>query len=373
MAEDPKKFLKSLGERNSRAAIDALKQYPNKTCVFCAAPGLDCNPLYRFPKTDLFVYADAGSDFDSLWKMPPRPIERTPVGEGLGFAGCYCLGANAPNALVREPIVGELLRLGAGETPEVRLIMLQRTIGGERRTFWLLWVGLDAHRVYEAMFSARDLAPKCLCLFPAPENENSWDGPLAGLVKTNAAAKPEFIVSDDSCYDWPWAQTWQSFNGWPGMVMYALRDRTLNNLLPDSQVGIRTVVVKNAALTPETIGDAKAACISVASHEEFQWPGHVRLFVDAPEGYEPDTDTARLNPNFDTLALWGLPLRKALARLQRRCWGVDNLATTRLGFEDEGPELAQWRRTPGTPNRLTIHCELPGDVEAIGPYADEIH
>ena len=82
--------------------------------------------------------------------------------------------------------------------------------------------------------------------------------------------------------------------------------------------------------------------------------------------------TARLNPHFDTLNLSGLPLGTALARLQRRCQGAEKIATVRLGFEDEGPELDQWRRQPGEPLELTIYCELPGDVESLGPHADVI-
>jgi hypothetical protein len=250
------------------------------------------------------------------------------------------------------------------------MIKLRRTVGDERREFWVFVVGLDATRVYRALGSVWHVAPKYLCLPPGPEN--LWNGNLAALVQANAAAEPEFVISNDVGYNWPWAQPWQTFNSWQGMVMYALRDRTLERIRTAGQAGSRTVRVRNAALTPETIGDARAAHISIATHQQFHWPGHVKLWVQAPEEYAPDPRTARLNPNFDTLNVSGLPLGTALARLQRRCRVEEKIATVRLGFEDEGPELHQWRRQPGAPLELTIYCEHGGDVESLGPYADVI-
>ena len=107
MAEDPKGFLKYLAEKNSLEAMDVLKQYSSTsstTCVFCAEPGLDWNPLHRFPTTDLFVYADAGGDFDSLRGSIPPTIQQT--------------------CLILEPLGIELLRLGAREKPRVHMIKL---------------------------------------------------------------------------------------------------------------------------------------------------------------------------------------------------------------------------------------------------------
>ena len=273
MAESPKGFLKRMGAKTDQEAVDALKIYPSKTCVFCAEPQLDCNPLYRL-RADLFIYAGAASDFDSLWKQLPRPVEQTPVGQALTFLGGYRCGKDDPNALVQDPDVIQLFQLSAGETPEVSLIKLRRTVGEERREFWVLGVGLDAHRVYGTLFAARNLAPKDLCLFP--EHDNSWNGKLAGLVQANAAAEPEFVISSEVGYGWPWAQPWQAFSNWQGMVMYALRDRTPERICAAGRAGSRTVRVRNAALTPETIGDARAAYISVATHQQFHWPGHVK-------------------------------------------------------------------------------------------------
>jgi hypothetical protein len=369
MSEDPKVFMRRTAERSNQEAIAALGESPGKTCVFCAEPELDCNPLYRL-RADLFICADPANDFASLYELLPRRVEQTPAGPGLSFIGCYSQGAGDPNALVREPDLRQLLQLKADESPEVRMIELRRTVGSDQREFWVLGVGLEAARVYKALFVERGLALKYLCLFPGVDN--SWSGTLARLVQANADAEPEFVISSNASHDWPWAQLWQAFNNWAGMVTYALRDRPLDQVVARGSDGRRTVRVRGTALTPATIGEARIAHITVAAHQQYHWPRHIKLLVEAPPEYEPDPRTYRLNPTFDTVTLSGLPLKKALVLLQRKCLDADRVATIRLGFEDEGPELNEWRREPGAPLELTIYCEHEGDVVSFGPYADVI-
>jgi len=63
-------------------------------------------------------------------------------------------------------------------------------------------------------------------------------------------------------------------------------------------------------------------------------------------------------------------LRKIETVCKRR--GIKRLASVKLGYEDEGPALDQWRSTGGRVAKLTIHCPLPGDAVSFVPFADSI-
>jgi hypothetical protein len=51
---------------------------------------------------------------------------------------------------------------------------------------------------------------------------------------------------------------------------------------------------------------------------------------------------------------------------------VKRVASVVLGFEDEAPVLRQWRQAFGAVRELSIHAELPGNIELLGPYVDRI-
>ena len=81
-----------------------------------------------------------------------------------------------------------------------------------------------------------------------------------------------------------------------------------------------------------------------------------------------------MNPTFAAMPVTARSATQFLPTLETVCrrMRVDRVASVRFGFEDEGPVLKSWRRAPGQPTKLTMYCNLPGDVEAFGPYADAI-
>jgi hypothetical protein len=65
-------------------------------------------------------------------------------------------------------------------------------------------------------------------------------------------------------------------------------------------------------------------------------------------------------------------MEKALALLDDYCreTGFESVATSRIGYEDEGPVLDEWRRQTGPIKQLTVHCDTQGDWVSVGAHGD---
>jgi hypothetical protein len=282
--------------------------------------------------------------------------------------------------------LNQMFRRLKGLTPPDWAIMtrMSRSVAGTERRFWLLCISGDPVIEYRRFFTNRAVAPKYLAFSahhhdrPAVHNYK-WTGPLARAVQDNVKAEPEFVVTDDfgdtGTAHWPWALPWTRFTGaWRGFTAYALPSRQPKRVAADETGGKRKVVIQRDRLTPATVGDAEAVVISPELHRQFQWPKKLKLIVLWHHDYKPDARTLRMNPRFKVSLIGWEPLEKALLELDTLCKSmrVKRVASISLGFEDEGRALRQWRQSAGPIRELTLHLDLPGNIEAFGPFADRV-
>jgi hypothetical protein len=132
--------------------------------------------------------------------------------------------------------------------------------------------------------------------------------------------------------------------------------------------------VKGGRLTPEAVADCEAIVLPIALYTQHQqqWPVGARFLLLAPSD-----QAGQLHGQPDNVVFLGhrhAPLGHVLERITEKCaeLAVSRVSCVGIGYEDEGPELDQWRRQPGAPLELTIYCEHEGDVASFGPCADVI-
>jgi hypothetical protein len=392
MSESAKDFLKRKMKDSATEAIRCVKALDPDKVFFYADPlyerkTFDYGPLYRFAEVDLFIYAGREGTQNGMQESLQFIHEATPV--GLQLKECNIKSRflwpeqNKPeNLSIHEMFPQTNPPLADPDWAIMTKLLRQR--GGEKHEFWLLCIGGNSVDEYRRLFNFRGAAPKYLA-FGGFIREQAflnveWAGPLAEAVQANAQAEPQFIVTDEFVkfgkLTWAWAKPWIQFNSWKRFQAYALPARHRQQVQADAAHWERKVVIQQCSLTPETVGDAEAVVITPELHRQWQWPKKLKLIILANNDYRPDARTLRINGDQH----WATPLackqmEVALRELDRLCgmMNVQLVASVQLGFEDEGPVIRQWRQQAGVIQKLTFHLDLPGNVEAFGPYADEIH
>lgn len=378
-----KQFIGGLQWRFAAEARSVLSDLKKHRVFFFPNAGLNWNPLFRFTdRCDLFVYADHRFAPEDFRQAPV--LGATPVGEALKRVKRVPFNdRNWQEFAAETPSPwAELLRPTRTRQrrpkPWIEVVKHERTVGDEKRPVWLVYVGNDEVHTLRCLLQAQ-IAPKYLCLTTSGQGERDaqrldWLSAYGKAIQDNPGCEPEFVVRGWGAFDWPWIERWQNHNGWPEARTCALPLREHARITPDSQKGNRTVVVRQAALTPATCADADLIVMTPDAHRSYEWPAGVKLLVDAAPSYKPDSRTVRLNPHYTARRLCWKPLKEFLATVDAVCrkTGAKRVASVRFGFEDEGAELRAWRQRSGPASTLTMYCESPGDVESFGPYVDAI-
>lgn len=343
----------------------------------------DFNPLFRFGDVDLFIYAGSRGDTASLMVSLEALTSKTNF-----FAGGEVMSFNLDRdkshfkALfkswndVQQPDWAAMYRVWRPG--------LSHKSEGSNREVWVLFIRDDPALVYDRLFNARDKAPHYLAFSTNPGEtwvvpHHDWTSELALAVQSNEVAEPTLVITRDfggiRRQYWPWVQPWQEFNGWGEFVGYALPKQQLVPVVTAQEApSNRTIVIRRSLLRPEALKDEKLVIISPEMHHQQQWPPHIKLVVIAKPEYTPDARTLRLNPNFQTIDIKSVPMKQALEEVEKLCdlLAVSKVASAQFGFEDEGPALRKWRNSAGPARSIIFFLPLPGNVEAFGPFVDQI-
>src|SRR5262249_10872637 len=82
--ETPREFLKRNPlPKPEQVAKQALAVENRANAAFCAFPGLDWNPFYRFPECQLFVYVDNSVEEEDFDRAFEQIGNATPLGSHL--------------------------------------------------------------------------------------------------------------------------------------------------------------------------------------------------------------------------------------------------------------------------------------------------
>ncbi len=347
--------------------------------------GFDWEPLFRFTHLcSLFIYVDPCFNREQFTAAFNLIRDRqTKVGAGL-----ECLPAGNPDyagALDRDilpaAVQEQLDWLWAGtETgaPWVTAKLLGRNIGHHQRRVWLIYIGGSPLAAYQRLFADRRIAPCCLCLRQlrdedTPEEAQAtfadrnavwtkavlWDGPLGQMIRDQHAPLPEFLVGDGHEYDWPHTDIRQLMGDWRrdfGTTVRQLPGARWPDFPPVIDQGVRRVMVTLKPLNPQTAKRVDAIVVSPQFYLRYQWPEHLTVILKRPPqgAYEILPDNARIV----VCDIAGKPLAEGLRQIDQvaRQRKLSRVAANRLGFEDEGEYLSEWRQTEGAVRELTIHA-----------------
>jgi len=359
----------------------------------------DWEPLFRFSHLcSLFIFVDprfSREQFNDAFNL----IREGQTKVGAGLAGLPSCDPDYTATLARDILPAAVQEnldwLWAGtETvnPWVTAKALDRKIGQQVRRLWLIYIGGSPLVAYQRLFADRQLAPRCLCLreyadMDTPDaaeatiQERSaewtkavlWDGPLGQMIRDQRAPLPEYLVGDGHEFDWPHTDIRQLVADWQrdfGTTVRQVSGARWPDFQPADEQGARRVVVTLKPLNPQTAKDVDAIVVSPAFFLRYQWPEHLTVILKRPPqgAYEILPDNARIV----VCDLAGKPLAEGLRQIdqvarERSLWRV---AVNRLGFEDEGIYLSEWRQTDGAIKELTIHAIDDGTFLDMAPYVD---
>ena len=401
MAEDPKDVFrratevacytdapKHLGERRARTqrqreAQLVLENLHEHRVFYYPGAGQEWEPLRRLTHLcDTFIFCD--------WNVAAESVtgDFGLVGVVTDFIIPLCKEDVAYltdlQPLPRRIRDGVRDLAGADVKPWGKYAQLRRTVGDVTRNRHFFYLGMEGITAYFNLFAPQRTAPRVLCMkFGGDPNAvlfgNGADGLLGRIIRGVKASPEQMVGVGGPGLDWPYPTLWQQFPGWPGSPNAYVRENFEPGQIQPTPLGgaPRRVIVRRGLLTSENVGDCGAIVLTLEEYKQHlaSWPAHLRIFLLVP----PDQQGQLPRPD-DRVRFLGYksPLQNVLNNLAAAC-GQENIrrvarvASVGIGYEDEGPELDQWRRQAGMPLELTIYCEHEGDVESFGPHADEIH
>ena len=386
LAETPENVLLLAGavdrrrERTKvREAQDLLEHSHEHQVFFYPGSSSDWEPLCRFTHLcDTFIFCD--------WETEPGS-----VGEHFGVAGLttefvVTLDQGMVDYLSDNsrlhPRIWRIVKEVGGRPlkPWGKYARLARSVGNITRPIHFFFLGIEGVTTFFNLFTPMRTAPKIICLKGVGGFSGNWTGfhgwdqPLGQLVR-RCDNRPTHLVAEGGPGTWPYPCLWQRFADWDrSPAAYVAEDYGPKPLQAKPLGGARRVVVKRGILTPEVVAGCPAVVLPISlylQHQE-QWPAQATIMLLVP----PDQE-GQLPANHKRVVLLGskrAPLGELLGSLAQTCTnlGIDRVSSVGIGYEDEGPELDVWRRQSGPPLELTIYCEHGGDVESLGPFADEI-
>jgi hypothetical protein len=260
---------------------------------------------------------------------------------------------------------------------------LTRTVGDVTRKLHFFYLGMEGLTAYFNLFAPHKMAPRVLCMkLGADPNAvlfgNGANGLLGRIIRGVGKSPEQMVGVGGPGSDWLYPTLWQKFPGWPESPNAYVRENFEPGQIQPTPLGgaPRRVIVRRGLLTSENVGDCDAIVLTLEEYKQHlaSWPAHLRIFLLVP----PDQEGQLPHPD-DRVRFLGqkAPLQNVLNNLAAAC-GQENIrrvarvASVGIGYEDEGPELNQWRQQAGLPLELTIYCEHEGDVVSFGPHADVI-
>jgi len=355
----------------------------------------DWEPLFRFTHLcSIFIYVDprfSRAQFNDAFKL---------IGDGQTKVGAGLVSPRVGDPDHAETITRDILpaavqeNLDGTETvkPWVTAKALDRKIGQQVRRLWLIFIGGSPLAAYQRLFADRQLAPRCLCLreyayIDTPEEAEStiqerraewtkavlWDGPLGQMIRDSHAPLPEYLVGDGHELDWPHTDIRQLVADWQrdfGTTIRQLPGARWPDFRPADEQGVRRVILTLRPLNPHTAKDVDAIVVTPAFYLRYQWPDHLTVILKRPPqgAYEILPDHARIV----VCDIAGKPLAEGLRQIDQvaRERNLSHVAVNRLGFEDEGIYLGEWRQADGVVKELTIHAIDDGTFLDLAPHAD---
>jgi hypothetical protein len=262
--------------------------------------------------------------------------------------------------------------------PFIRAVQLRRRIGGDRLA-WFVIIGGNPMHVYRHLFANKAIAPGMLWLpRPLGVQQEDWDaftapdGPL-GLLFRPGAPQPRFVVAPNYLPGWQQTILFQRCHmSAPGfdLMVASLPGVQTSPAAANFQPGGRSVKISRTPIHPAKLADDELVVLTVREYRQHQWP--VQRVVLAIHVAEPAQQPLQLQ--LPHLPMLGQPMEKALGLLDDYCreHGFQRVASSRLGYEDEGQVLNSWREKPGQIEQLTLHCECDGDWLSLGGYGEAI-
>ena len=263
--------------------------------------------------------------------------------------------------------------------PFIRAVRLRRQLGEVAHFPWFVTIGGNPLHVARHLFAHKHISPHLLWL-PCPfgVQQEDWDaftgpgGPL-GLLFGPGAAQPRFVAAPN--YQPGWQQT-ILFQRCPmpspgfDLMVASLPGVKIPLAAANFQPGGRSVKISKTPIHPAKVTVDELAVLTEREYRQHQWPAQ-RVLI-ATHVVEPAQQPAQLR--LQRLPLLGQPMKRALGLLEDYCRrnGIRHVASSRLGYEDEGPVLNDWRKKPGQIEQLTLHCECDGDWLSLGDYGEVI-
>ena len=397
MAEDPKRVFRAAAEQGQfRAAGEALRERRTKTqrqrdaqfvleslhehrVFYYPGSEREWEPLRRLTHLcDTFIFCDWNVTADGVTGDFGLDNVTTDFIVPLCKEDVAYLAD--PNPLPHGIRQGVQELVGPHVEPWGKYAQLTRTVGDVVRKLHFFYLGMEGLTAYFNLFAPIATAPRLLCMkFGMDPNGvafGNWaDGLLGRIIREVGASPEETVGLGGPGSGWPYPTLWQRFAGWPGSPSVYVPENFRPGQIQPTPLGDapRRVIVRRGLLTAENVGVCDAIVLTLAEYTQHlaAWPAQLRIFLLVP----PDQQGQLPRPD-DRVRFLGhkAPLQDVLNNLDAACRreNIRRVASVGIGYEDEGPELDKWRRQPGIPLELTIYCELPGDVESFGPYADEI-
>jgi hypothetical protein len=413
VGEDPKAFFKRMAVRNatepddSRSilpetpenvrlltlTVESRRDHKERTKVrvmlenihkrrvfFYPGASVDWEPLHRFThQCDTFIFCDWQTKPDVVVDKFAMPWLKTQMVLPLDEDTVKHLA----EASRLHPRIWRIVKRDGPPpvAPWGKYARLVRKVGNEERTIHFFYLGMEGVTVFYNLFLPLRAAPQTIC-YKAMRGFSgnwtdfyNWDRPLGQLVRC-CNTQPTFLVADYGKPDsWPYPRLWQRFPNWDGQpATYVKEDFQATAVHASSVGGPRRVIVRRGLLTPEAVADCEALVLPTSLYLEHyaQWPVDAQILLLAPPDQEGQLPKHPAAVHFASKR--HAPLGHILKNVTEKCaeLGIHRVSSVGIGYEDEGPELDEWRRQAGMPLELTIHCEHEGDVVSFGPYADEI-
>ncbi len=431
--DDAQGAVDGVGEEVKQEGVklgEGILRGSNKV-LFYVASRFDWQPLHRFSHlADVFVYVEPTATTQDITNALEAAFRTgaTAVGDALkkaeavGNPEARCSALVSDGLKLKEDDLYQLFDVNWISKPLVAarqrdgrygfLLNLQRTVGGQPKTIWLIYLVGCPLNIYQKLFIEKKIALEMLIIGvphrPYPENipqpgghileeafaeENdrllngwrqtfSWDGQFGQLIRAHSGPMPS-LAAIASELGWPVNPARYNLpvglDGLDALDMPYFMFTGISTLghyqcplvEPAHKPGQRHVTITRKHITPQSARSVEAIVVGPDTLRKFQgdrWPDNLLTILDAPILPEPAPE-----PGDDHLDLRNKPLRASLQAIEDICaaQGKTSVAVHLLpGFEDEVEDLLVWRQEAGQIKRIVFHVACNGHYFDYARAAD---